>query len=143
MKSSIGHRVSHIYKFNQMLMNEALKEYEISSGLYAFLLYIHENSGVSQKELTKLSLTDKATTAKALKKLEQLGYIKRITNKEDKRYNQLYVTEKAVQAIPGIQQVLAKVDKVITANLSPEQCSATLQALEVIQANLQKAVRVK
>jgi len=74
-REPFGKYIAAVYRHQQILINHHLKSYGIGSGQYVFLVKIHENPGISQKELSKLVKIDKATTAKALKKLEQKGYI--------------------------------------------------------------------
>ncbi len=69
----------------------------IGSGQYLFLLFLYKNSGVTQEDITKALCIDKATTARALKKLEDLDYISRQVDEEDKRAHRVYVTEKALE----------------------------------------------
>ena len=77
MNESIGKSMSIIYRYRQILINHKLKPYDLGYGQYIFLINIERNLGISQKELTKLVMIDKATTAKALKKLEENDYIYR------------------------------------------------------------------
>jgi DNA-binding MarR family transcriptional regulator len=50
---------------------------------------------MSQEELAALLKMDKGTTARAIDKLEEQGYVMRKKNVQDKRAYHLYVTQKA------------------------------------------------
>lgn len=70
-KETLTKYINIINRYHQIIINHELKPYGLGSGQYFFLLNIYENQGISQKELSNLVKTDKATTAKALKRLEE------------------------------------------------------------------------
>ena len=135
-KELIGKYIGAIHRHQQIMVNNYLKPYGIGSGQYIFFLTIHENPGISQKELTELIKIDKATTAKALKKLEDQGYIYRITDKEDKRYNKLYVTEAGKEFEPKLIEILDSITNIITDGISNEQYEDVIKSLKIILDNV-------
>ena len=54
---------------------------------------------------TRLSI-DKGTTAKAIKRLEEEGYVKRIPHEEDKRAYRVYITPKGFEIKKEFYEVL-------------------------------------
>jgi DNA-binding MarR family transcriptional regulator len=142
MKEPFGKYIAAIYRHQQILINHHLKPYGIGSGQYIFLINIHENQGISQKELSKLVKIDKATTAKALKKLEGNEYIYRVIDKEDKRYNKLYVTEKGLGFIPILMKILDNITDTFIAGVSNKQYTETVEVLKLILDNVQTSVEI-
>lgn len=69
---------------------------EISHALFLYLIKIVENRGETQETITKLAEVDKATTAKAVKKLLEKDLVIRIKDIDDKRKYNLYPTEKGI-----------------------------------------------
>ena len=107
-----------------------------------FLVKIYQNQGISQKELSTLVKIDKATTAKALKKLEEQDYIYRIIDKEDKRYNKLYVTEKGEGFTPKLMEILGDITDNLIVGISDEQYEDILDGLKLILNNVQSSVEL-
>jgi|LGOV01.1.fsa_nt_gb DNA-binding MarR family transcriptional regulator len=142
MKEPFGKYIDVIYRHQQILINHHLKSYNMSSGQYVFLLNIHDNKGISQKELSKLIKIDKATTAKALKKLEENGYIHRLVDKEDRRYNRLYLTDKGIEFIPTLIEILDKITETLIVGVGNEQYDETLEVLKLILNNVQASVKI-
>ncbi|MBQ4164672.1 MAG: MarR family transcriptional regulator, partial [Turicibacter sp.] len=88
---------------------------------HVFFLNIAKNEGISQKDLTNLVMIDKATTAKALKKLEEHGYIYRQCNQRDRRYNQLFLTEKGHEMMPIITSILMEITEELAAGMTEDE----------------------
>lgn len=139
-KETLTKYINIINRYHQIIINHELKPYGLGSGQYFFLLNIYENQGISQKELSNLVKTDKATTAKALKRLEEENYIYRVVDEVDKRYHKLFTTEKGVSFIPKLIEILNKGTKMMSNGMSEEQYKETLIAMRLVLNNVQAAV---
>ncbi|MEK5381933.1 MarR family winged helix-turn-helix transcriptional regulator [Niallia sp. FSL W8-0635] len=133
----IGRIISMIHRQNQKFLSKELKPFEIGNGgQHAFLKTIIAKPGVNQDELSSLLKFDKATTARAVKHLESVGYIERQTDNNDRRSNNLYPTAKAHTIFPNIQEVLERLNEEITSNLTGEEEYQLLQLLKKIYPTL-------
>ena len=61
----------------------------------------NRHPGTTQDAIVSHMYIDKCTVARRTKRLEELGYISRETGKEDRRENNLYVTESAKSSCPS------------------------------------------
>lgn len=93
---SILHRQAQIY------INHALKDYNITSAEHFFLLYLWRNDGANQDEMSTYLYIDKAATARAVKSLEEKGYVIKDKDNIDKRFNRVYLSDKAKLHIEDI-----------------------------------------
>lgn len=116
--SSIGKWVSILYRYRQNYLGKRLDPYNIGSGQHFFLMILSQNNGISQEELSDLLKIDKATTAKAVKKLEDEGYLTREVDSTDKRAYQVFLTDKALKVIPIIHETVRDWEKIITEGFS-------------------------
>jgi len=137
---SFGKYISAIYRHQQIVINNQLKPYGIGSGQYIFLINIHKNEGMSQKELSKLVTIDKTTTAKAVRKLEDEGYIYREQDEEDKRYHKLYLTQKGKDFIPTLKKILRSNTENLSSGMSEKQHDQTIESLKLMLENVCKSV---
>jgi len=137
---SFGRYISVIYRHLQILLNNRLNSYGVGSGQYIFISAIYKNQGISQKDLTKLIKIDRATTAKALLKLEQNGYVDRIKDKDDKRYHKLYLTKKGIDFIPILDEIQDDLTNILSEGMDPDEYSKTIKSLELIFNNVQNSV---
>lgn len=142
MNESIGKSISIIYRYRQILVNHKLKPYNLGSGQHIFLINIASNEGINQKELTSLVKIDKATTAKALKKLEEHGYIYRQCDDSDRRYNKLFLTEKGHEVMPVINDILNEITDELVKGLDENECRQFKQSLNKILDNVIDSVDV-
>lgn len=118
---SIKRYISILYRYAQSYLTKQLEYLNIGSGQYIFLTTLFRKAGISQEELSCELKIDKATTAKALKKLEEEGYVIREIDMKDKRAYKLFLSPKALEIIPLIQNVANDWEKGITAGLSEEE----------------------
>lgn len=137
---SFGRYISVIYRHLQILLNNRLNSYGVGSGQYIFISAIYKNPGVSQKDLTKLIKIDRATTAKALLKLEQNGYIDRIKDKDDKRYHKLYLTKRGKDFIPILNEIQDDLTNILSQGMSEDEYSETITSLKLIFDNVQNSI---
>lgn len=73
------------------------KKFNLQKGQFTFLTRLCEHPGINLKDLTAMLKVDKGTTTKAIQKLEEAGYVKKIQNERDKREFNLQPTEKALE----------------------------------------------
>lgn len=129
-----------IFRTTQVYLDKVLKEYELSSGSYPYLLTLNENEGISQNKISKELGYDKAMSARTITKLINLGYLDRKVDEADSRAYKLYLTDKAKLTIPKVLEEIHKLVNLITEDLSEEEKTITADSLNKI---LNKANEVK
>lgn len=127
---SIGRLISILNRQAQMYLNTALKDLDIGSSEHIFLINLLKEDGITQEELSARIFIDKAATARALKSLEEKGYVRREADTHDKRVKKVFVTEKAAACGAEIHQVLKNWTALITEDLDEQAVSAALNVLE-------------
>lgn len=115
--ASILYRTHHIY------FDEALRPFDIGGGQQFFLLRIYESPGISLLELAQTGNYDKGTTARAVQKLSDRGYIRCETDSLDKRLHRLYPTEHAVAAVNATYHAINQWHEILTAGFTAEETS--------------------
>jgi len=83
---------------------------------------------------------DKATAAKGLAKLEKLGYLRRIPDREDRRIRRLYLSDRGNELIPKIQESLFRVTEVCSAGLTPDELEELFYLLDKVEHSLSRYV---
>lgn len=139
-KSSMGRWISILYRYRQIHLNKELKKFNIGSGQSMFLYPLYFHDGISQEDLSHMLKIDKGTTARAIKKLEQEGYIERKQDNKDKRSYKLYVTEKGIMIKPDLFQVSFAWNDIITTDFTDEEKDLALQLLERMSNNACKYI---
>ncbi|CAN7342820.1 MarR family transcriptional regulator [Paenibacillus sp. LjRoot153] len=134
-RNSIPRWVSLIYRYGQMYIGEHLKKFEIGRGQHIFLNALYKEDGLTQEELSDYLKIDKGTTAKALKKLEEQGYVTRIVSEKDKRCNEVFLTDKARGIKEDVRKVLTDWRERLTFGLSDVEKQMALTILEKMGHN--------
>ncbi|MFE5322971.1 MarR family winged helix-turn-helix transcriptional regulator [Paenibacillus sp. NPDC056579] len=134
-KYTIPRWVSLLYRYGQMYIGDRLKHLDIGRGQHIFLNTLYREDGLSQEELSSYLKIDKGTTAKALKKLEEQGYVTRQVRDEDKRSYRIFLTEKALLIKDEVRAVLADWRTKVTEGLSEEEKQMALTVLEKMGTN--------
>lgn len=134
-RNSIPRWVSLIYRYGQMYIGDHLKQFEIGRGQHIFLNALFKEDGLTQEELSDYLKIDKGTTAKALKKLEEQGYVTRTVSEKDKRCNEVHLTDKARDVKEDVRRVMTDWRERLTFGLSEEEKQMALVILEKMGHN--------
>lgn len=134
---------SIVYRISQIYYDERLVAYQIGGGQQFFLLRIYDSPGLNQYQLAQKGHFDKGTTARAVKKLENLGYIKRIVDESDRRFTKLYVTKKGKEIVRTIMDVVEDWYTILVEGLSEEECKQVEHLMECIAHNAHHYLKTK
>ncbi len=93
-QESIGRLAAIVYRYSQVHMNNELKKYNIGIGQIYFLKKLYKKDGINQEHLAESLTFSKATSTRAIKKLEKEGYIIRKKDNTDKRAYNVFITKK-------------------------------------------------
>ena len=100
------------------------------------MLYKHDR--VNQEALAEQLHIDKATVARALKKLEKEGYVIRKTDEKDKRNYNIHLTEKAKKLRPKINTILRTWTQQLLMEINDDEREILYNLLEKITLNAMK-----
>jgi len=139
-EGSIVRYISILYRYGQSYITKRLESLNIGSGQYGFLMTLYLKGGINQEELSCYLKIDKGTTAKAIRKLEDEGYLVRDIDLKDKRAYKISLTPKALEVIPVIQAAAKDWENIITSGLSKEE---SLLVEEVLYKMAEKAYYIK
>ncbi|ENK0838547.1 MarR family winged helix-turn-helix transcriptional regulator [Clostridium sporogenes] len=131
--------IAMIDRASQGYLDEVLKKYELSSGTYPFILALYDNEGINQNALSEYVKVDKALSARAIKKLIELGYVEKIINNKDARAYKLYLTEKAKAVVPKIREASDGWLHIITNGLTEEEKETAECLLQNMYMNIKES----
>jgi len=145
LKRSFGRLMSILHRQSQVYINWSLKEFGITSAEYSFLLYLYRKEKATQDELSSYLYIDKAATARAVKSLEQKGYVTKDKDNADKRFNRIRLTDKARKHEAEIRKRIHRWSDFLTEGMDEETTDIILTALEkmvdkVERTNLKNAL---
>lgn len=136
---SISRYINQLYRKGIAFLGKEYKEYGIGAGQYQFLVYLYIKDGLTHDELTEKIGVDKAATTRAIVKLEDVGYITKVQDENDKRKYYIYLTEYAKEKRQEILEISRKWEAELTSDLSEE----TLEQLYSVFRIMTKTTEVK
>ena len=104
-----------------MYRNQAFKEIGLNGCSHSYILHVCRNPGITQDALAKLIYVNKSNVCRNLAMLEELGYIYRKESETDKRSTLVYPTDKAIETLPKIREILHKFDTMVTSVFTEEE----------------------
>ncbi|HEY8398540.1 MAG TPA: MarR family winged helix-turn-helix transcriptional regulator [Flavihumibacter sp.] len=75
-------------KFNNAQLNLTIEQWSV-------LYHLWKKDGISQQELCNATFRDKPSITRLVDNLEKLKLVKRVSSKEDRRINMIYLTPEA------------------------------------------------
>ena len=137
-EQSIGSYISSFYRLGVVFLSKEYKEYGIGSGQYQFIFSLYMEDGVSHDVLTEKLGVDKATTTRAIAKLEEEGYVKRVLDKNDKRKYKIFLTDKAIEKKEEILEIGARWENMLIGSLDSEQIKCLKDIFKQISQSQEK-----
>lgn len=134
----LGRTIKTIDYYLQVALNE--KGLLLTKEQIIVLKKLHDHDGLNQNELAFLTLRNKSSLTRLLVKMEKKKYIIRKKSKEDKRVNNVYLTDLGKQvfkkARPVIKYMLDKIEQ----NITEEEKDQTIGVLKKIQFNFNSKI---
>ena len=93
------------HKNHKKYLNDELVKYDLSLIQALCILMIHESGNLNQKDLSDGLYLTKGAITKAIKKLENNGWVSREKSDRDKRHYVLRLTPKAEKFIPTFYEI--------------------------------------
>lgn len=129
-KKSIGRLTSVLYRQSHIYINYALKDLNLTSSECTFMAELYYNEGINQEELSSLLLIDKAAIARTVKSLEQKDLVIREKDKNDKRANKVFTTDKGKSYKERIYSTLRGWTKLLTDSIDEKTIQIVISSLE-------------
>lgn len=138
MNNSIGRLISILHRKSQVYINYALSDFNITSAEYSFLLCLYRKDGKTQEELSSFLDIDKSATTRAIKSLEEKGYVTKEKDDDDKRFNRIYLTDKAKENQDNIKKQIFHWSEFLMEDVSEEDAAILFNVLESMTNKLDK-----
>ena len=121
-----------IYRNTQSYLDKILRQYDLSSGAYPYLMVLEKNEGLSQISISKEIGNDRAMSARTINRLIESEFIYKLQDEKDSRAYKLYLTPKAKEILPIIHSEIQKIIDFITIDLTEYEKDITMKTLKSI-----------
>jgi len=116
--SQIIRDITEIARCTTQYRAEALAPMGLKACHASYLTEICANPGISQDQLASLICINKSNVARQAAILEEDGFITRTPSATGKRIMQLFPTQKTLELLPQISQILVGLECCLTADLT-------------------------
>mgnify|MGYP005766605363 FL=1 len=127
---TITKRMNDLVRCMNRYRAELLAPLELKSCHAGYLLEICACPGISQEQLSRRIYANKSNVARQLATLEESGYVERRPGEEDRRVMEVYPTEKALAALPKIQEIMDHWEREVAGSLSDQERQRLTALLE-------------
>jgi DNA-binding MarR family transcriptional regulator len=127
--------ISYSYRTIQKSFAKELAPYHIGWGHFAILMSLYEMEGRSQDSLALSRGFDKTMIAKSVVRLEEEGFVRRQTDKGDKRVKRLYLTEKSLTLRYEMEKIGHRMNEFLLRDFGTEESALAMKMLRKIALN--------
>ncbi|EAG1403767.1 MarR family transcriptional regulator [Listeria monocytogenes] len=120
-QESLAKAIAIIHRSESTFKNKKLLETGLNIGQLRYLWTLYKEDGISQESMAKRFMVDKASVTRHIKRLEELGMIRREIDSKDRRIQRIFVTETGFQMRDLIEEVTAEWSALLTANFSEKE----------------------
>ncbi len=133
-------RLAHLVKDATRALIRALQlrlaEYDIPFGHWSFLRILWEKDGLTQRELSARAGVMEPTTYRALKAMEERGFVAKRQTATNKKNIYIYLTPKGRALKKKLIPLAEEVNRIAVGKIRSADIAATRQTLLSIIANL-------
>ena len=130
----------HVSRKAQTCVGSVVRKYLITIAEEPFFMAIQSHDGATQEELTALVGVDKAMTTRVIHSLGHKGLVKRVQDKNDKRQNRIYKSEKADEISESVRNDLLRLNQSFTEGISRKDMESFMCTLAVLDANISRCL---
>lgn len=135
MDNSIARMITLLARKSQSYIGSALSKYNITAAEQPFFMAIQHHKGITQEELTAIVCVDKAATTRAVKSLEEKGFLVREQDEHDRRQNRIYATDMTMKLAGAVSKELLQFNELLTQGISPEDIEVIFSGLQKMEKN--------
>ena len=135
MDKSIARMSTLLARKSQSYIGSALSKYNITAAEQPFFMAIQHHKGITQEELTAIVCVDKAATARAVRSLEEKGFLVREQDEHDRRQNRIYATDMTMNLAGAVSKELLQFNELLTQGISPEDIEVIFSGLQKMEKN--------
>ncbi|ASS65893.1 MULTISPECIES: MarR family transcriptional regulator [unclassified Paenibacillus] len=119
------------------ISNIEFKKNDLTKGQYLYLVRICENPGIIQEKLAGMIMVDRTTAARAIKKLEDNGFIQKTDDPSNKKIKRLFPTDKGIRLYPVIIREHDYSNQTALKGLSGHESEVLFGLLQAVRKNIE------
>ncbi|MCT4630647.1 MarR family winged helix-turn-helix transcriptional regulator [Winogradskyella sp.] len=136
-ENSLAPWMGKTVKITEYYLHKGFKEngLDLTKEQMIVLKKLHDNDGINQNELAFLVLRDKSSLARLLSKMEKKGYIKRLQCENDKRCNNVFLTNIGKEMFSKCKPIIKELIQILEKGITKEEKKIVINILKKAQNN--------
>ncbi|MQS15499.1 winged helix-turn-helix transcriptional regulator [Streptomyces kaniharaensis] len=135
----VSHAIFRLARLHRMFAGQLLRRIGLHPGQELVMMHLWELGPQRQTDLVRLMDSDAATMTRTVQRLEQAGFVRRRPSPTDRRASLIEPTAASHALRREVEQSWSQLEGLVTAGLSPDECTAALHTLERLEQNLVQA----
>lgn len=103
--------------------------FDVTIDQWVVVLQVHENPGISQKEVAVRTFKDAATLTRIIDLLEKKDYLQRLRNPNDRRKFELHLTGSGEQLVKELRPLVHEIREIGTAGIDEKDLAIAKRVL--------------
>lgn len=132
----ISHAIFRLARLHRMHAGQLLRRIGLHPGQELVMMHLWELGAQRQTDLVRLLDSDAATMTRTVQRLEQAGFVRRRPSPTDKRAWLIEPTAASHALRREVEQSWSRLEDLVTAGLTADECTETLHTLERLEQNL-------
>lgn len=116
-------------KFNTATLNLTIEQWSV-------LYHLWKEDGISQQELCNATFRDKPSITRLVDNLEKLKLVKRVSSKDDRRMNLIFLTPDGKNLEPNTMNLAEETLNEALASVPADQVETCKAVLQIVYDNL-------
>lgn len=117
---SIGFLISYLARQAHRYFEIEFAKHGLNRGSIFILKRLYGEDGIRQQDLSSSLHFDKANITRLVRKLQELNFVQKLPDKEDKRAYKIYLTKKARDFQPVFTEIFQGWGGIISTNLNKQ-----------------------
>ncbi len=131
----VGRWLGMLHRYARKRFTEQMAVHGLADAQFPILMSLLQEDGVSQEDLAQHHLLDKATVARSVARLEELGYVTRQADEHDRRVKRVLATELAREIEPELQHMREEWSETLTEGFTEGERKTLDRLLERMAEN--------
>lgn len=112
------------------------QNFEITPEQFVIIEVLMERDGLYQRQLCEITMKDRPNMTRIVNILEHGGYVKRVEDKNKRKVYKIFLTQKARELYPKMEQATLDIRNTITKDINKEDMDTCLTVLNKVLDNL-------
>ncbi len=136
LNNSLGYLINFLSLTMKRSLDERLKDINVTVHQFGILLLISKRTNLTQKEIAAQTHGDEPSTARLMNRLQEKDFIKRVSDKKDKRKKLVSLTSKGEALLETLLPHAMNINTEFTSVLEEEERETLLRLLSKVSAPL-------